>query len=303
MAPALVLGVIVGILALYDNSFLASDSIQSLLEQSAILGLLALGQGFVVMTGRIDLSNAVLASFTAVLVAKLLPSQGPLAIGLVLGLSLAIGLLQGLVHVFAQVPSFIVTLGTLGVWTGLSLTTSKASTILVMQHYGAVSWIYARPYGIPLSFVLVLVLTLLLMSGMRWLRWGRRMRAVGLNERAAAFSGIRTSRVVLSAFALSALLSGIAGVFQIAELQSASADSSDALLLPAIASVVVGGTAIAGGVGGVGRTLLGAIIITVASVGFDIVGIPSSYQPIFYGLFVIVVITVTVDRTRVTSVA
>lgn len=302
LAPAVVLAAIVLVLWSKDHSFLSHDSVVSLLEQSSILGLLALGQAFVIMTGRIDLSNAVLASFSAVLLAKMLPAQGLAAIALVLGISLAIGIGQGLIHMFAQVPSFIVTLGGLGVLTGMSLTASHASTILVTKNYGTVSWIFSRPHGLPTSFALVVVLTLLLMAGTRWLPWGRNLRAVGLNERAAAFSGIRTNRVVLCSFALCSLLAGLAGVFQIGELQSASAGSSDSLLLPAIAAVVVGGTSIAGGVGGVGRTLLGVLVITVLRVGFDIVRIPSSYQPIFYGVLVIAAITVTADRRRITSV-
>ncbi|NJC73437.1 ABC transporter permease [Planosporangium thailandense] len=303
VAPALVLILIVAAVSIYDSSFLSSDNLLALAEQSAILGLLALGQSFVIMTGRIDLSNAVLTSFSAVILAKLLPGQGVLAIAIVLVGSLLIGILQGLVQFQLQVPSFIVTLGALGLWTGLSLTVSHASTILVMQNYETVSWIYGRDYGLPISFLLILALTLVLMAAMRWLRFGRQLRAVGLNERAAALSGIRTRRVVLAAFGLCSLFAGLAGVLQIALLQSASSGSSDSLQLPAIAAVVVGGTSIAGGVGGIGRTLLGVLIITVLRVGLDIVGVPSSAQPIFYGALVIAAITITVDRQRVTSVA
>jgi ribose transport system permease protein len=303
VAPALVLVVLVAAVSIYDVSFLSTENLVSLAEQSAILALLALGQSFVIMTGRIDLSNAVLTSFTAVVLAKMLPGMGALAIAVVLAGSLVIGILQGLVQYQLQVPSFIVTLGGLGLWTGLSLTVSKASTILVMDNYDTVSWIYERDFGLPIAFLLVLALTVVLMAAMRWLRFGRQLRAVGLNERAAALSGIRTRRIVLAAFGLCSLFAGLAGVMQIALLQSASSGSSDSLQLPAIAAVVVGGTSIAGGVGGVGRTLLGVLIITVLRVGFDIVGVPSSAQPIFYGALVIAAITITADRQRVTSVA
>jgi ribose transport system permease protein len=153
------------------------------------------------------------------------------------------------------------------------------------------------------SFLLVLAVTLVLMWAMRGLPAGRQLKAIGLNERAAAYSGIRTQAMVILAFAGSGLFAAAAAVFQIAQLQSAGASTSASLLLPAIAAVIIGGTAISGGVGGVGRTLIGALIISVLRVGLDIVGVDSAVQPILYGLIVILAIAATVDRRRTLVVA
>jgi ribose transport system permease protein len=109
--------------------------------------------------------------------------------------------------------------------------------------------------------------------------------------------------MVILAFAGSGLFAAAAAVFQIAQLQSAGASTSASLLLPAIAAVIIGGTAISGGVGGVGRTLIGALIISVLRVGLDIVGVDSAVQPILYGLIVILAIAATVDRRRTLVVA
>lgn len=303
LAPVLVLIVLVTIVSAYDSSFLRFASLMSLLEQSAPLVLLAIAQGLIVLTGRITLANAGLASLAGVLLAKMLDTLGAGAVPAVLIISALLGLIIGVIHAGTQLPSFIVTLGFLGVFAGLALWLSGADSILVTSGYGNVEWISFRLYGIPISFLIVLLLTGVLMVVMKVFPLGRRIRAVGFNERAAAFSGIRTTRVVVLIFALSGAFSGLAAVFQVAQLQSAGATTSDSLLLPSIAAVIVGGCSISGGVGGIGRILLGSLVIALLRVGLDLVGVDSAYQPILYGLIVILAIAATVDRRRGTAVA
>lgn len=303
MAPLVVLVVLVAVIGVIDNGFFSARSIASLLEQSTPLALLAIGQCLVVMTGRIDLSNAALASLCGVLLAQALGTLGVASVPLVLIGGAVAGAVVGWIHVKAQVPSFIVTLGALGVWSGLSLVLAQANSVLVTKGYASVEWIFTRRFGIPIAFVVVLVITLLLMCAMRGLPVGRQVKAVGLNERASAYSGIRTSLIVITVFVASGLFAALAAVFQISQLQSAGASTSSSLLLPAIAAVIIGGTAISGGVGGVGRTLLGALVISVLRVGLDIAGVDSAVQPILYGLIVIFAIAATVDRRRSTVVA
>lgn len=303
LAPVAVLIAIVAVVAVYDNAFLRLPSILSLLEQSAPLALLAIAQGLVVLLGRITLANAGLASLAGVVLAKALGIMGPEAAPAVVVGCAVLGLLIGAIHTWTQLPSFIVTLGFLGIFAGLSLWISGADSVLVTQGYENVEWISYRLYGLPISFLIVVLLTAALMTAMKVLPLGRRIRAIGLNERAAAFSGIRTTRVVIAVFALSGLLSGLAAVFQTAQLQSAGATTSDSLLLPSIAAVIVGGCSISGGVGGIGRILTGTLIIALLRVGLDLIGVDSAYQPILYGLIVILAIATTVDRRRGTTVA
>lgn len=303
LAPLIIFIVLALIVGLYDNSFFQLPSILSLLEQSAPLVLLAIAQGVIVLTGRITLANAALASLAGVGLSKLLGQIGGAAVPAVLLGAALTGLIIGIVHVYTQIPSFIVTLGFLGIFSGLSLWISGADSIFVQSGFESVEWLSLRLYGIPIAFVLVVVVTLLLMLTMKIFPWGRRIRAIGLNERAASFSGIRSSRVVVGVFALSGLLSGLAAVVQVSQLQSAGATTSDSLLLPSIAAVIVGGCSISGGVGGAGRMLLGAMVIALLRVGLDLVGIDSAYQPILYGVIVILAIAATVDRRRGTTVA
>ncbi|NLU71421.1 ABC transporter permease [Streptomyces sp. HNM0575] len=301
-APLLVLVLLV-VVGSYDPSFFQLQSLASLLEQAAPLALLAIGQALVVLTGRIDLSNAGLASLAGVVLAQGLGSWGPVAVPVAVLGAMACGLLIGTVHVSTQVPSFIITLGFLGVFAGLSLSVSRADSILVTHGSGSIDWIFLRIFGFPISYALVLLVALMLMAAMRSLTIGRRVRAVGLNERAAAYSGIRTQRVVVTMFAASGGLSGLAAVLQVARLQSAGATTSDSLLLPALAAVIVGGTALSGGVGGVGRTVCGALVIALLRVGLDLIGVDAAFQPILYGGIVILAIAVTVQRRRGVAVA
>jgi ribose transport system permease protein len=303
VTPLAVLAALVLIVSVYDPSFLRPSSLLALLDQTSVIALLALSQAVVVITGRITLANAALASLAGVVLAKLLPALGLGAVGVVLVGGAVCGLALGVVHIVAQVPSFIVTLGGLGICAGVSLWLSNADSVFVSSGYGAVDWISFRLYGIPISFVLTLVVCAVLMAGFALLPLGRGVRAVGFNERAAAYSGIRTGAVVVTVFGISGLLSGLAATVQVAQLQSAGATTSDSLLLPSIAAVILGGNAIAGGVGGVGRTLLGALIIALLRVGLDLIGITPAIQPVIYGAIVILAIAATVDRRRGVTVA
>lgn len=301
--PLLVLAALVAVISVYDPGFLRPAALLALLDQTAVIALLALAQAVVVITGRITLANATLASLAGVVLAKTLPTLGLGAVGMVLVGAVLCGLLLGAIHVIAQVPSFIVTLGGLGVGAGLSLWLSNADSVFVSDGYEAVEWVSFRLYGIPISFLLVLAVSAVMMLAFGLLPLGRGIRAVGFNERAAAYSGIRTGAVVITVFGISGMLSGLAAVVQVAQLQSAGATTSDSLLLPSIAAVILGGNSIAGGVGGVGRTLLGALIISLLRVGLDLVGVSPAVQPVIYGAIVILAMAATVDRRRGTIAA
>ena len=301
--PLLVLAALIAVITAYDPAFLRTSSLLALLDQTAVIALLALAQGVVVITGRITLANATLASLAGVVLAKMLPNLGLGVVGLVLVGAAVCGLVMGAIHVVAQVPSFIVTLGGLGIGAGLSLWISNADSVFVSSGYQAVEWVSFRLYGIPISFLLVLAVSAVMMMAFALLPLGRGIRAVGFNERAAAYSGIRTGAVVVTVFAISGALSGLAAIVQVGQLQSAGATTSDSLLLPSIAAVILGGNSIAGGTGGVGRTLLGALIIALLRVGLDLVGINPALQPVIYGAIVILAMAATVDRRRGTVAA
>jgi len=303
LTPLAVVILMIAVFYAINPDAVTADTLSTLLDQCGILLLLALAQGIVVLMGRIDLSNAAVASFLSVVLVVLMNGVGGIAIPLVLILGTLIGALQGWVHTFFQIPSFVVSLATSGIVAGAGLIVSGASAVSVYEGLDLVQWAYAAPGGIPLAFVLGAVIAVVLAFLVARTARGRSLRAVGFNQRAATYSGIRTTVTVVLGFACAGLLIGIASVLIVGQLGTASAGIANSYLLSGIAAVVVGGTAIAGGIGGPGRIVFGALIIALLRIGLDIVGVAPEYQPIIYGVIVVGAIAMTVDRSRTVPVA
>lgn len=301
-APVGVLVALVLAVAVYQPSFLSVGSLRILAEEAVPLLLLALGQSIVILLGSVDLSTGALASLAALLLALWLPVLGPGAVVLVVVLGAMAGAFQGFVHAKAQVPSFVVTLGGLGLWSGIALAVSGASNIRVAEGFEAVSWLVDRVGPFPVVVLFALVVLGLLAAAVRWLPFGKSLYAIGVAEPVALLSGVRVTRVKVLAFATSGAFAALTAIVLVARLRSASPTLADALLLPSIAAVVVGGSAITGGVGGVGRTLVGALILSLLRVGLSIVGVEPAYQQVVYGLLVIVAVALTIDRTKLAIV-
>lgn len=291
MLVALVAGV-----SILEPNFLKAASLRTLAEQFPLIFMLALGQMTVILLGRIDLANAAVTSFAAILMAKWIPDLGAFGAIAVIAVTTAIGALHGWLHMRAQVASFMVTLGGLGVWSGLALYISEGRSLSVDP--GVATKLFDRTFGFPNAAIVAVLVAAAYAYLLANSVFGRRHFAVGNGQRAASLSGVHTDRVIVLGFAISGLFSGIAGLVLIAWLEIASPTTANSLLLPAIAAVILGGTAITGGVGGVGRTLVGALMIAVLRVGLDVAGIETSIQPIIFGVLAIMSVAVTIDRSR-----
>jgi ribose transport system permease protein len=296
--PVVVLITLVLAVSATSPSFLSVYSLRVLAAESSVILLLATGQTLVVIMGGIDLSVAALASLTSVIVALALPGFGVAAVPGALIVAAALGALQGFVHARAQLPSFIVTLAGLGLWSGIALAIAE-TTVPVAGHYEAIGWLDARTGGLPHGFVFGLVVLGLFQLALARLRFGRCLYAIGMAERVALVSGIRVSRVKTLAFSASGLCAGLAGVVLVARTGSGNPTIADSLLLPGIAAVLIGGTAITGGHGTLARTLLGVCIVTVLRVGVTLAGVAPAYEPMAYGALVIVAVALTVDRRSI----
>lgn len=301
IAPVVVLVALVVALGLFEPSFLSFYSLSVLAGESSIILLLATAQTVVILLGCIDLSMAALASLASVLIALALPSAGLAGVGGVLALTTAIGAAQGAIHAKTQVPSFVVTLAGLGLCSGAALAISPA-TIPVAGGYEWVGWLRLKLFNLPYSFLLAASLLVILGLGLRFLPFGRQVYAIGMGEAATLLSGVRVARVKIAAFALTGLFSGLAGLMFVARTRGGHPGIADSLLLPAIAAVVVGGTAITGGAGSVWRTFAGVLIIAVLRVGIAIVGLDPGYEPLAYGAVIVAAVALTIDRTKTTIV-
>jgi ribose transport system permease protein len=300
-APIMVLVVLLAVLGWIQPSFLSFYSLRVLVGESSVLLFLATGQTIVILFGGIDLSIAALASLASVLIALSVHTAGAPGLIGVLVLTTGIGAAQGYIHARAQVPSFVVTLAGLGLWSGTALVIAPA-TIPVLAGYPVVGWLNSRVFGVSTSFAFAVAALVSIMVMLRWLPFGRYVYAIGKGERAALVSGIPVVRVKMLAFALSGLFAGFAGMEMVARTHSGHPTIADALLLPCIAAVVVGGTAITGGSGGLGRTLVGVLIIAVLRVGIAVVGLDPGYEPLAYGIVVIGAVALTIDRSKITIV-
>jgi len=295
LAPLAVLLALLGIMGALDPAFLSPRHLAVLADESSVILLLATAQTLVILLGGIDLSLAALAGLASVLMALALPALGGIAVPIVLALTTLAGAFQGAVHARAQLPSVVVTLAGMGLWSGLALSIGH-TTIAVAAGYSAVAWLDETCFGVPASFVVAVGTLGLLAAGLRWWPVGRRVRAIGLGPRAALLSGIRVDRVKVLAFALAGLLAGLAGTVMVARTSSGNPAIADSLLLPSIAAVVMGGTAMTGGVGGLGRSLIGALTIGVLRSGIAAAGVDPAFEPIAYGIVLVLAVALTIDR-------
>ncbi len=302
LAPVAVLIGVLLLVGFFEPSFLSPRSLLVLIDESSALLLLALAQMIIVLAGRINLSIATLASLGTILLALWLPTLGWLTIPAVLAVTAGAGLLQGFIHYRSQVPSFVVTLGALGVFAGLALTASGAQVIGVWEGFDVVSWTFGDFFELPRSFLIALGVAAAIGLVLRFTTFGRQTRAVGYSEPAAQLAGVPVQRVVLGAFVISGLCSGIAAILLVARSYSAGPSLADSLLLPALSAVVVGGTAITGGYGGVWRTLIGVLIITVMRVGLGIMGVDPAYSQIIYGAVLAIAVALTIDRSKLATI-
>lgn len=298
--PSIMLIVLVLAISVRQPTFLGPISLRTLAESAAPIALIALGQTFVILTGGIDLSIAVLTSMGTVLLATWIDSLGVLGIVLMVAAISTAGLLNGAIAAYAQVPSFVVTLGAMGLWSGVSLAISGASTISIGENYSLIGWLTSvRVGGLALSVYLTLVLAVAIALGIKFLARGKALHFIGLAESAALMSGLRTRRVRLLAFGASGFCAALAAIVLASSQYSGSPTLADALLLPAIAAVVVGGSAITGGIGGPLRTLIGTLVIGVLRVGMSTLGVDPSYEQIVYGAVIVVSVALTLDRSRI----
>jgi ribose transport system permease protein len=300
LAPPALLVFLVGFIALFVPSFLSVQTLTMVLADTSVLFILATGETFVILLGGIDLSIQALASLASVIVAQLLPSLGLGAFPVAIVTGLLFGIVSGMVHVRLRVPSFVATLASGGVVAGLALLAAHGRAITIEEEGRAhVDWINASTFGLPNVIAIAVLVGLAGFFILRYTRFGRYTVAVGAGEPAALAAGVNVDRTKIVGFAISGTLAALAGVILAARLSSGSPSLANQLLLPAIAAVIVGGTAITGGLGSVGRTAIGALIISVVRIGMTFIGVNIFAENIVFGAMLIVAVAITIDRSKI----
>jgi ribose transport system permease protein len=298
--PLITLVVLVALVGALQPVFLQPATLLELAGDTAVLFILATGVTFVIMLGGIDLSLQSMASLASVVVALTLSSLGYGAFFLAVGIGAIAGLLSGLAHTRLRIPSFIATLAMGGVLFSAALVSSGERSITLEQSdRGYLQWITGDALGVPNVVLIGLVVLVVAHVLQAHTRFGRYSAAIGAGEPAAYASGVKVNRQKVLAFALSGGFAALAGVILTGRLASGSPTLAAEMLLPAIAAVVVGGTAITGGVGSIWRTLVGALIISVVRIGMTFLGVNIFAQNIVFGIVLVAAVAITIDRSKI----
>lgn len=298
--PLTTLVILVALVGAVQPVFLQPATLLQLAGDTAVLFILATGVTFVIMIGGIDLSIQSMASLASVIVALTVARFGYGSFVLAVAVGALAGLLSGLAHVKLKIPSFIATLAIGGVLYSSALVISKERSITLEDaERGYQTWITGTVLGVPNVVVIGLIVLAVAHLLQSRTRFGRYSAAIGAGEPAAYASGVKVNRQKVIAFVLSAALAALAGVILAGRLASGSPTLAAELLLPSIAAVVVGGTAITGGVGSIWRTLVGALIISVVRIGMTFLGVNIFAQNIVFGAVLVAAVAITIDRSKI----
>ncbi|MBY4592607.1 ABC transporter permease [Rhizobium redzepovicii] len=298
VVPFVTLLLICAIIAFFQPRFISLRALTAVATDAAPLLMLVIGSAVVILIGGIDLSVATMASFSAVLFVIISPVTGDAGILLALGLAALIGYVQGVIHHRAQIPSFVVSFGTLGVLYGTAHYITQA-TAAPLGPSVIIPFLGAKTAGVPHGLIVTVLCAIALSLTLRFTRLGRDLFAVGCSERAALVAGVKVGRVKAIAFALSSFFAAGAGLMFLSQTGYSSPAMANNYLLPAIVGVVVGGNAISGGVGGIGCVLIGGLIAVMVRLGTVMLGLNPAFQNILFGIMVLVSVALTIDREKI----
>ena len=298
IGPIVVAIAIIGVFQLINPVFLRYQGIITLVYAMSYFLIAACGLTFVIMMGSFDFSVLSLLKLAALICVLYIDKFGLLVIPLALSICVGFGFINGLLFAKLKVPSFMATLGVSVVVEGIALYLSKGFLhIMSNRAFRALSVTFIT--GLPSIFYWAIGVWMLCTFIAIWTPFGRRIYAIGGNPTGAMLSGINVESNRIYVFMLSGFFAGLAGILYMAQFGGGSIEMGADMTIPLFASVVAGGTALTGGVGGPQRTLLGVIIITWIQAGLLMLGFGRSIQMVIFGLIAIVMGVSTIDRRRI----
>ncbi len=284
--------------------FLRLVNISLMLQQLAVLGCLAVGQTMIMLTAGIDLAVGAMMILSQMIMGELAINAGvnsvlALVIGVVFGGLM--GLMNGGLIARVRLPPFIVTLGTLGIFTAIGLRLSGGATLFfggsalagsaISSSSNALLWtgttLSVGSFTVTTGVLVMVGLYVLFAYVLAWTAWGRHVYAVGDDVEAARLAGVRVRSLITSVYVVAGVIYGLAAWVQIGRVGSVSPDISSTLNLDSITAVVIGGTSLFGGRGVMMGTLFGALIVQVFDTGLELVGVNALYLPLAEGVLVI----------------
>jgi ribose/xylose/arabinose/galactoside ABC-type transport system permease subunit len=281
--------VICAIISIISPQFLTLSNWTIIFTQVSINALLAFGVTFVIITGGIDLSLGSIVAIAGIFAAIMAhPGDYPVIVPIIAGLLAGsiLGIFNGFVITKTKIAPFIVTLGTMTIARGLALIVSKGRPISNLSDSfefiggGAI-------LGIPLPIIILVVIFIICTIILKKTILGRYIYAIGGYEQAARASGINITKIKITVYVISGFLAGLAGVLLTSRVTTGQPNTGAGFELDAIAAAVIGGASTTGGVGTMGGTLIGALLIGVINNGLDLMNVTSYYQQVVMGIIII----------------
>ena len=298
LSPAMVLVIAVAVFGAIADNFATPSNLGTITQQTAVIGTLAIGQTLIILTAGIDLSCGAIRVFASMVMAKTAFDQGvpglpALLIGIVVG-GMA-GFVNGLLITRIKLPPFIVTLGSLGIFTSLTLLYATGRTVRerelapVLLKLG--SPLDIGGFRLTTGVLVMLAIYAVFAYVLRYTAWGSHVYAVGDDPDAARLAGIQVSRVQLSVYTVAGVIFGLAAWVLIGRVGAASPNSGVDANLDSITAVVIGGTSLFGGRGRIVGTLIGALIVSVVDNGLSLASLDQAYKQLAIGVLIIVAVT------------
>jgi inositol transport system permease protein len=296
---------LVAVFTLLNDRFLSARNITNILTEVSIFGIIAVGMTYVILTGGVDLAVGSLLAFASMCGAWVVHRMSGdftlswlVAISIACAVGTAVGYVHGKAITLLNVPPFIATLGGMTIWRGATLILNEGGPISGFDE-GYRWWGRGTLLAIPVPVLMFAIVALAGYVLQRYTRYGRQVYAVGGNPEAARLTGIDVKRVLVSVYVMVGFLAGLSGFLLSARLGSSEAVAGVTYELRVIASVVIGGTSLFGGLGGVGGTIIGAVLIGVLSNGLVMMNVSAYYQQVIIGAIIILAVAFdTYAKTR-----
>jgi len=301
ISPAILLVITVIVFTLLNSRFGQPATLSLMIQQTAIIAGLAVGQTLIILTAGIDLSVGAITILAMMVMAKLAADKGvPAPIALLLGIATgaAAGALNGLLVTKIRLPPFIATLGTLSIFTAVALLYTKGLLIQGTDLPPLLNWtgktISIGSFTLTTGVLVVLAIYVVVGFALAQTAWGKHVYSVGDEPEASRLAGIRVTRVLFSVYLVAGIVYGVTAWALIGRAGGADPNSIAGANLESITAVVIGGTSLFGGRGGVLGTLLGALIVQSFALGLSLAGVDDQYR--IFAVGVLVIAAVTVDQ-------
>jgi len=291
------LAVLVVVMAGVAPQFATIENLTNVLQQNAIIGVIACGMTFAIIIGGFDLSVGSTAALSSVVAALVITATGSIPLGLFAAIvtGLVVGLVNGGLIAFLRINPFVATLGTMTMIRGIVFVSTNATPIFGVP-FGFTALGLGKTMGVPNLVIVFAVVAAILGFLLHQTRFGHHVYMVGGNARAAAVMGIRTARLRFWSYLIVAVCAAIAGILLVGQTASGQPQAAMGYELTAIAAVIVGGATLGGGKGRMLGTIAGVFLLGVVSNSLNLLGVSPFWQPVATGL--ILVVAVGLDRVR-----